>query len=166
MYAVLGGDFFMAMTGTSVWWQLLNGLPPNPLISIFAANVIGSTQILMFIGMYGNNANGAKVYKSTTTAITGLEDMPYNLNQGYYLHQNAPNPFSDETKIDFKLPEKGNTTIKLYDLAGKEIRTLVDEYLESGVHFIKLSKSGLQPGMYYYILRVNDFTETKKLIVN
>jgi len=39
MYAALGGDFFMAMTGTSVWWQFLNGLPPNPLISIVFAEM-------------------------------------------------------------------------------------------------------------------------------
>ncbi len=166
MYAALGGDFFMAMTGTSLWYQVLNGLPPNPLVSIFTANVVATTGILMFVGMYGNNANGAKVYKRTTSAISGSEDMPYNTNQGYYLHQNAPNPFSRETKIDFDLPENGNTTIRLYDLSGKEIKTLVDDYLNSGSHSIKLSKDGLPCGMYYYILTAKNYTETKKLVVN
>jgi len=165
MYAALSGDFFMAMTGTSLWWQFMNGLPPNPLISIFTASLVTTTSFLMFVAMYGNNANGAKVYKSTVSATTGTELMPYSLNDGYHLYQNIPNPFSGETKIDFELPEKGNTTIKLFNLTGKEIKTLVNENLHAGSHSINLAKEGLQSGIYYYVLQVNNIVQTKKLVV-
>jgi len=86
------------------------------------------------------------------------------------LSQNYPNPFNPATTIRFNLPEAGNVKITLYNLLGQQIRTLVNEYKESGVHTINFDASdlpagrqGLNSGLYIYKLEAGSFTQTRKM---
>ena len=81
----------------------------------------------------------------------------------YELAQNFPNPFNPNTSIKFTLPEAGNVKLKVYNLLGQEIRTLVNEYKEAGAYTINFDASDLNSGMYIYKIEAGSFTQTRKM---
>ncbi|MBM4158786.1 MAG: T9SS type A sorting domain-containing protein [Ignavibacteria bacterium] len=84
----------------------------------------------------------------------------------YELYQNYPNPFNPTTKIKFDLPENTRVTIKIYDILGREMRTLLNsEYRESGRHIIEFSASGLASGVYFYRLTAGEYNAVKKMVL-
>jgi hypothetical protein len=91
---------------------------------------------------------------------------------GFELYQNYPNPFNPTTKIKFSIPsatlsevEGSLLTIKIYDILGSEVATLVEEDKPAGTYEILFDGSTLPSGVYFYQLRVDGFTETKKMIL-
>ncbi|MFA7418318.1 MAG: T9SS type A sorting domain-containing protein [Melioribacteraceae bacterium] len=103
-------------------------------------------------------------YKSLDQFV-GIESE--KLPSGFELHQNYPNPFNPETTISYQLPKSEYVTLKLYDILGKEIATLVDEYKQAGFYNYKFSISNLQlaSGVYLYKLSAGNFRSVKKFIV-
>ena len=83
----------------------------------------------------------------------------------YALAQNYPNPFNPITTITYQLPKSGSVTLKIYDMLGKEVMTLVNEQKEMGRYTVQFDASSLASGMYVYQLRVNDYTSTKKMLL-
>ncbi|MDP3149133.1 MAG: T9SS type A sorting domain-containing protein, partial [Ignavibacteria bacterium] len=83
----------------------------------------------------------------------------------YALEQNYPNPFNPATTITYQLPKSGSVTLKIYDMLGKEVRTLVNEQKEMGRYTVQFDASSLASGMYVYRLRANDYTSTKKMLL-
>ena len=81
------------------------------------------------------------------------------------LLQNYPNPFNPETTIRFNLPKSDHVTLKIYNLAGQEIETLVDATRSAGEHQAKWHAEGLANGIYFYQLEAGKFSKTKKLIL-
>jgi hypothetical protein len=81
----------------------------------------------------------------------------------FELSQNYPNPFNPTTTINFNLPEARNVRLTLYNLLGQEIKTLVNEFKESGVQTIIFNGSELNSGMYIYKIESGSFTQTKKM---
>jgi hypothetical protein len=82
----------------------------------------------------------------------------------YTLEQNYPNPFNPTTTIKFSLPAAGMTTLKVYNLLGQEVATLVDENLGVGTFSIMFDAHALPSGIYFYTLRSGKHIETKKLM--
>jgi polyhydroxybutyrate depolymerase len=80
------------------------------------------------------------------------------------LFQNYPNPFNPVTTIKYNLPESKNVTLKIYNLAGQEIETLVFGFQTAGEHQIAWQPKGLPSGIYFYRLQTDQFLETRKLI--
>ena len=111
------------------------------------------------------NFNYGKLYIDLIlTDLTTEEDIPDN----YYLSQNYPNPFNPITQIDFAIPAKSSNsyvTLKVFDILGTEIRTLVSEIKPPGKYSVNLSSTGLSSGIYFYQLQVGDFTQTRKLTI-
>ena len=83
----------------------------------------------------------------------------------FVLYQNYPNPFNPSTKISWQSPVSSHQTIKIYDVLGKEIATLVDEYKPAGSYEIDFNASGLSSGIYFYRIQAGNFIETKKMIL-
>ncbi|MDP1993956.1 MAG: T9SS type A sorting domain-containing protein, partial [Ignavibacteria bacterium] len=88
----------------------------------------------------------------------------------FVLHQNYPNPFNPETMIEYSIPETGHapslqTTLKVYDVLGKEIVTLVDELKESGTHSANFDASIFSSGVYFYKLQAGSFLQIKKMLL-
>ncbi|MFQ5823955.1 MAG: T9SS type A sorting domain-containing protein [bacterium] len=82
------------------------------------------------------------------------------------LGQNYPNPFNPQTVIEFTIPNNGFTTLKVYNMLGQEVRSLVKENLEAGVVYkVKFDASTLPTGLYYYTLRSGNMIETKKMLL-
>jgi len=83
----------------------------------------------------------------------------------YALDQNYPNPFNPVTTITYQLPKSGSVTLKIYDMLGKEVITLVNEQKEMGKYTVQFDASLLASGMYVYQLRANEYTSTKKMLL-
>jgi hypothetical protein len=83
----------------------------------------------------------------------------------FVLGQNYPNPFNPSTTISFSLPASANTTLKVYNMLGNEVATLVNGQMQAGVHHVTLNVNDLPSGIYYYTLQQNNFTATKKCVV-
>jgi len=99
--------------------------------------------------------------RESPTGIT--EDDNLSPDQ-YILYQNYPNPFNSLTKISYSIPISGLVTVKIYDVLGKEIQTLVNRVQEPGLYFLNFNARTLTSGVYFYKLQVNDFVESKKML--
>jgi len=83
----------------------------------------------------------------------------------FYLYQNYPQPFNPSTKIKYQLPEVSTVTLKIYDVLGKEVATLVNETKSAGTYEVVFDATGLTSGIYFYTLNAGSFSETKKMIL-
>ena len=83
----------------------------------------------------------------------------------YILYQNYPNPFNPETNISFEIPKGQFVSLKIFDILGKEIETLLDGYKSAGRYRLNYNASVLKSGIYFYQLRLENFSLTKKMVV-
>lgn len=83
----------------------------------------------------------------------------------FKLEQNFPNPFNPTTKIQYQLPQDARVTLKVYDILGSEVATLVNEEQEAGYKEVQFNGNGIASGMYVYRLTAGDFISTKKMMV-
>jgi uncharacterized delta-60 repeat protein len=99
--------------------------------------------------------------------VTGIQNDQGSLMapDTYNLAQNYPNPFNPSTKISWQLPVGSHQTLKIYDMLGNEVATLVNEYREAGRYEVTFDGSNLASGMYLYRLQAGSFVETKKMIL-
>ncbi len=83
----------------------------------------------------------------------------------YSLSQNYPNPFNPVTKINFALPKQGFVTLKIYDVLGREVRTLVNEVKSAGNFSVDFNASEYSSGVYFYKLESNGFSDIKRMML-
>jgi len=83
----------------------------------------------------------------------------------YSLSQNYPNPFNSETTINFSIPTSQKVTLKVYDVLGREVRTLVDEVKTAGRYSLSFNTTNLSSGVYFYRLTAGTFSETKRMVL-
>lgn len=96
--------------------------------------------------------------------ITSIDDKNFAVSS-YLLFQNYPNPFNPITKIIWQSAVGSWQTLKVYDVLGREIKTLVDEYRTAGKYEIEFDASSLTSGVYFYQIKAGDFISTKKMIL-
>jgi hypothetical protein len=96
---------------------------------------------------------------------TSVDDAGQVVVDGYKLSQNYPNPFNPSTKITFELKASGYTTLKVYDMLGNEVATLVQNELTSGSHSVNFNAASLASGTYVYQLNVNGTRITNKMVL-
>jgi hypothetical protein len=99
----------------------------------------------------------------TTIVVSSVNEPWGELN--YNLFNNYPNPFNPSTIISYQIPSAGFVSLKIYDVLGREIRTLVNEEKTQGRYNYNFNASDLANGVYIYQLRVNDFVSSKKLLL-
>ncbi|MDD5087317.1 MAG: T9SS type A sorting domain-containing protein [bacterium] len=83
----------------------------------------------------------------------------------YALYQNYPNPFNPATEILFEIAESEHVVLSVFNIAGQEVATLVNEARAGGLHRARFDGSGLPSGIYFYTLTANQFTATKKMLL-
>jgi len=96
-----------------------------------------------------------------TGVISNRSELPLDPS----LQQSYPNPFNPTTTIQFSIPEATHVTLRVFDVLGQEIVTLVNEKREAGRYDVEYNASGLSSGAYFYRLQAGDFVQTKRLIL-
>jgi hypothetical protein len=95
--------------------------------------------------------------------LVGIKD--FSLPTKYILSQNYPNPFNPSTTIKYEIPELSFVTLKVYDVLGNEITTLINEEKPIGNYEVEFNASSLPSGIYFYQLQAGSFIETKKMVL-
>jgi hypothetical protein len=95
----------------------------------------------------------------------GVRQQSSAVPDGFALSQNYPNPFNPTTTINFSVPVKGNVVLKVYDMLGKEVSTLVSGEMGQGTYTASFDAQKLSSGIYFYTLRAGSYSETKKMIL-
>ena len=95
--------------------------------------------------------------------IVGIVPISNEVPSSYSLSQNYPNPFNPTTKINFAIPKSGMVSLKIYNILGKEVSTLVNQNMGVGIYTYEFDASRLSSGIYFYRLNVNGFSAVKKM---
>ncbi|MGD9486968.1 MAG: T9SS type A sorting domain-containing protein [Calditrichaceae bacterium] len=99
------------------------------------------------------------------TDPTSVTEPEPSIIHSYNLMQNYPNPFNPATAIRFELSAAGTVSLKVYDLLGKEVRTLVNGWIASGAHEVLFDGSNLASGVYFYRLETKDYSQMRKMLL-
>jgi len=167
-----GDNFIGTILNDSAAIPIASGTPP------FTGSFIPSFPLTPFSGM---PTDGAWILRITDTANgdTGMLKawcliMSYYWWDGgihtvvipsyYALNQNYPNPFNPVTTISYAIPEAGNVKLIIYDILGREMAILVNEFKQAGIYDMKFDASNLSSGVYFYRIETKDFTQTKKML--
>jgi hypothetical protein len=105
------------------------------------------------------------VYRRSLSEIIDVKKISSEIPSKYSLSQNFPNPFNPSTKIEYSIPKSGLVTIKVYDILGKGIATLVNEIQSPGTYSVDFNGAELPSGIYFYRLQAGNYTETKQMIL-
>jgi hypothetical protein len=110
-----------------------------------------------------NNYSGTsfKFYYGIISNTKGFDKIPSSIS----LMQNFPNPFNPSTTIKFSIPKASDISIKLYDVLGREVKTLFTDKIEAGLHSLEFDASDLPSGVYFYSLGYEEYSLTKKLLL-
>jgi hypothetical protein len=114
---------------------------------------------------FGYGGTFYNIFIDTASGNVGVGNISGNIPNEYKLDQNYPNPFNPSTNIKYQIPNNGFVSLKVYNVLGKEVTTLVNEEKKAGYYEVKFSNNQLPGGVYFYMLQANGFTETKKLIL-
>jgi hypothetical protein len=124
-----------------------------------------------YIFLVGNDSlryskwnSGSTFYPFTWIDYTSAENNAEPIHS-FELFQNYPNPFNPITKIKYQIPEQVFVTIKVYDVLGKEIATLVNEEKPNGNYEVELDAKELASGIYYHRITAGNFSQTKKMVL-
>ncbi len=113
----------------------------------------------------GNTTVISSLFSGNPAIFTGVNNMEESVPGKYQLYQNYPNPFNPSTIISWQLPVKSHVLLKVYNILGKEVSTLVNEVKPGGKYKIIFDAGNLASGVYFYRLITDSFTETKKMIL-
>ncbi|MBK7631926.1 MAG: T9SS type A sorting domain-containing protein [Ignavibacteriales bacterium] len=106
-----------------------------------------------------------KIYAFTPGDVTEVNENPTVIVNTFELYQNYPNPFNPSTKISWQSPASGWQTLKVFDVLGRDVATLVDEYKTAGNYEIEFNAIELSTGIYFYQLKAGSFAQTRKMIL-
>ncbi len=146
--------------------------------SIAPVSPFDTDKIIVQLAMQGDpmpasTANGWAIMPPSVTAeyyhftteipVVGVDDNIIANN--FNLEQNYPNPFNPSTTINYTLAERSAVTLKVYDVIGNEVATLVNSTQEAGKHNVKFDASKLSSGLYIYTINTGNFTSSRKMML-
>ncbi len=135
----------------------------KPVISFYS---IDTTNVAVFWTHEENGKQDIWMAKTVFAPILGAVTEPPQNPGNYSLEQNYPNPFNPSTIISYSVPSTSLVTIKVYDVLGREVLTLVNENKSAGNYSVQFNASSKFPsGVYFYRMQAGSFVQTKKLIL-
>lgn len=160
-------------------FEIIDSVGAN--ITSFVDNSIQSTAAYSY-RIFAYNAYSISGYSNVVSVLVSSSDESYNYPEKFRLNQNFPNPFNSTTKIRYSVPplisnesKNHNVTLKVYDILGKELITLVNEFLSPGIYEIEFDTSRIlsstnltlpfTSGVLFYSLKADSFIDTKKMIL-
>jgi hypothetical protein len=160
------GSITMTWSPSNV--KVLTGTPDS--LKLSATTSSNCSYGTYTVTVTGVETGGPRTHTRTYTLIVGSTPSGINNNTQtayqYNLYQNYPNPFNPSTSIEFFLPKQSLVNLKVYDIVGKEIATLVDNDMrKAGLHQVGFNGSNLSSGIYYYKITAGEFTDIKKMML-
>ena len=132
----------------------------SAIIGGLGRDYLHSIQMLKF-----NSAAVQRWYDSTAGIVTSVSGSNEELPHSFVLGQNYPNPFNPSTTIDYLISGRRHVTMKIYDVLGRELETLVNDVKEPGRYTVTWNAIARASGVYYYQLKAGEFVQTKKLVL-
>jgi hypothetical protein len=124
-----------------------------------------NTEMQVLVDLGNDGTIDDTLYLSNQITGIGNEQGSLLTPNSFNLAQNYPNPFNPTTKISWQSPVSSHQTLKVYDVLGNEVATLVNEFREAGSYEVVFNASSLASGIYFYKLQAGSFVETKKMIL-
>lgn len=154
--------FGLSSSGEKVWFENKTGV----LIDTVTFPAYTATQ------SYARVPDGGSAWQIVNTITkgvtngggTGINDKNSLVND-FAVFQNYPNPFNPSTSISYVIPVSGRVVVSVYDVMGKEVSALVNEYQAAGLHSVNFDASSLSSGVYYYSVKSGSYSGTKKLLL-
>jgi hypothetical protein len=157
------GDTLTYSLITAPYWLSIDST--NGLIEGEAGvNSVGDTVVTARV-YDGRGGIDSQTYTLHIHPSVGIDSENHPVPRQYVLNQNYPNPFNPVTTIKYQIPELSFVTIKVYDVLGNEIETLVNEEKQTGTYEITWYAESLPSGVYFYRLQAGNFVETKKMVL-
>mgnify|MGYP000624346988 CR=1 FL=1 len=151
--------FGLSSSGEKVWFENASGTLIDSVDLVAVTDTAAS---------YGRTPNGSANWqilvprtRGTSNTLTSVDDDFTTISE-YRLNQNYPNPFNPTTTISFTIPTTSNVSLKVFNILGKEVATIVNETKIAGNYSVKFNAEGLSSGIYFYQLTTENFTATKK----
>jgi hypothetical protein len=124
----------------------------------------GTANVQIQVGTF-HDPNNRRIIDYTATVLPTSVENEGEQPDEYFLAQNFPNPFNPSTKISYGIQEAGIVNLKVYNILGSEVANLVNEYKPAGNYEVSFGKNELASGIYIYRLAVNNFIQTRKMIL-
>ena len=157
-FVFFSGPFNMAPNDTQ--WAMI------ALIPAYGNTGLNSIELLREkTDLIRNLSYDSLAFGSINYSITNVEDNDKVIPENFSLSQNYPNPFNPNTKISWQSPVSGHQTLKVYDVLGNEVATLVNEYKPAGIYNVQFTMNNLASGIYFYRLQAGSFIQTKKMLL-
>ncbi len=167
---VTAGKYVFALLITGMYYTSNDGATWNSVTSAFLDDgaytlIADSTNI--YAGLFGSVATEGVYYHPISALITSVSNDGKKVPSRFSLSQNYPNPFNPTTTITYDIPAGtyGHTSLRVYNILGREVATLVNETKAAGTYHVTFDASKLPSGIYFYRLQSGSFTQTKKLVV-
>ncbi len=176
-FYVVAGEREVGLQSDETWvwniaggtWTMISGKPvavSNNFAGV-TSKCINDTLRVFCVG--GMNASSVGVNNldviSCGPAVVGIGTINSGMPLTYNLSQNYPNPFNPVTRIAYTMPKSGNVKLIVYDILGKEVATLVNEFKATGTYSVDFDGSNLASGVYLYRIESGDFTAVKKMLL-
>ena len=147
------GVFLSTNDGTT--WK-----PVNDGLAYTQVNALAISSTYLFVGM----SNGG-VWRRSLSEMTAVQTNSMSVPTSFNLSQNYPNPFNPTTSIQFTIPTRTNVSLKVFDVLGREVATIVAEDLNAGTYSRQWNGGVLATGIYLYRLQAGAYTATKRLVL-
>lgn len=150
-----GGSGMYKTSNDGVLWENFGqGLP---FLSSIHKLIILNSKIL--------TGTSAGIYQRNISDVTGITVISAEVPEVFSLKQNYPNPFNPETKIVYSVPKLSNVKLAVFDAAGRELASLVNQWQNPGTYEVSFDASELSSGLYFYKITADEFTDTKRMIL-
>jgi len=157
---IMNEGYFVSIDNGANWYPKNEGLDSIP---------TNLGDIVIRDGIIYSAIDGLSIWKRSVNNITEAEEISEELPRTFLLMQNYPNPFNPSTVISYQLPVAGLVTLKIYDLLGREVATLINEEKAAGSYNVEFNpESRIQhpvSGVYFYRLQAGGYIETKKMLL-
>ena len=138
----------------------------NPATQTFSGSPSSAGSSIIKVTVTDNDsAKASCTFTLNVSPHTAINPKGEQIVNEYELFQNYPNPFNPNTKINFALPKQGLVTLKIYDITGREINTLVNEVKQAGYYTVDFNASHLSSGVYFYKIQSGDFSSVKRMVL-
>lgn len=164
-FVMFTGPFNLAVNDTQ--WIMIALTPALGNDRLESIKIMREKAMLLRSLPYDTLAYGITPYKIDYIDTTNLPDIVESeiVPDQLSLSQNFPNPFNPETTIIFGLPQRDQITLKVFDILGREVRTLLDEVKDEGTYRIRFNSFGLASGIYIYRISTNNSSVSRKMII-